>query len=203
MDDHSPELLCFFPDSLPAPIREIAKIKQQATVSVPLVFVQQRRAGIRHRRGPARRRARPRFLRPVDRLRGGRERELQSLRARTRAPNETVVLGEPVQEAVEGVPGRLGRRNRARAGKNSRRREPSVGRVCPGHPNSGDTRRRAADGLVRTRHRATLKGAHSLPADAGNGPSGLLKNRRNDSRGRGAATRAEHSRPRPSTAIPP
>jgi diguanylate cyclase (GGDEF)-like protein len=39
IDDHSPELLCFFPDSLPAPIREIAKIKQQATGTVPLVVV--------------------------------------------------------------------------------------------------------------------------------------------------------------------
>jgi diguanylate cyclase (GGDEF)-like protein len=39
MDDHAPELLCFFPDSLPAPIREIAKIRQQATVAVPLVVV--------------------------------------------------------------------------------------------------------------------------------------------------------------------
>jgi diguanylate cyclase (GGDEF)-like protein len=39
IDDHSPELLCFFPDSLPAPIREIAKIKQQAAGTVPLVVV--------------------------------------------------------------------------------------------------------------------------------------------------------------------
>jgi diguanylate cyclase (GGDEF)-like protein len=41
LDDHTPELLCFFPDSLPAPIREIAKIKQQAARSVPLVVVSQ------------------------------------------------------------------------------------------------------------------------------------------------------------------
>jgi diguanylate cyclase (GGDEF)-like protein len=39
MDDHAPELLCFFPDSLPAPIREIAKIKQKAAGTVPLVVV--------------------------------------------------------------------------------------------------------------------------------------------------------------------
>ncbi len=39
LDDHAPELLCFFPDSLPAPIREIAKIKQQAAGTVPLVVV--------------------------------------------------------------------------------------------------------------------------------------------------------------------
>jgi diguanylate cyclase (GGDEF)-like protein len=39
IDNHSPELLCFFPDSLPAPIREIAKIKQQAAGTVPLVVV--------------------------------------------------------------------------------------------------------------------------------------------------------------------
>jgi diguanylate cyclase (GGDEF)-like protein len=39
LDDHSPELLCYFPDSLPAPIREIAKIKQQAAQMVPLVVV--------------------------------------------------------------------------------------------------------------------------------------------------------------------
>src|SRR5262245_28403325 len=39
IDDHAPELVCFFPDSLPAPIRDIAKIKQQAAGSVPLVVV--------------------------------------------------------------------------------------------------------------------------------------------------------------------
>jgi diguanylate cyclase (GGDEF)-like protein/PAS domain S-box-containing protein len=39
IDDHAPELVCFFPDSLPAPIRDIAKIKQQAAASVPLVVV--------------------------------------------------------------------------------------------------------------------------------------------------------------------
>jgi diguanylate cyclase (GGDEF)-like protein len=39
IDDHAPELLCFFPDSLSAPIREIAKIKQQAAGTVPLVVV--------------------------------------------------------------------------------------------------------------------------------------------------------------------
>ena len=39
LDDHDPQLLCFFPDSLPAPIREIAKIKQQAASTVPLVVV--------------------------------------------------------------------------------------------------------------------------------------------------------------------
>ncbi len=39
IDTHSPELLCFFPDSLPAPIREIAKIKQNAAGTVSLVVV--------------------------------------------------------------------------------------------------------------------------------------------------------------------
>ena len=39
IDDHDPQLLCFFPDSLPASIREIAKIKQRATHAVPLVVV--------------------------------------------------------------------------------------------------------------------------------------------------------------------
>jgi diguanylate cyclase (GGDEF)-like protein len=39
LDQHSPELLCFFPDSLPAPIREIAKIKQQIARMVPLLVV--------------------------------------------------------------------------------------------------------------------------------------------------------------------
>lgn len=39
IDNHAPELLCFFPDSLPAPIREIAKIKQHAAGTVPLVVV--------------------------------------------------------------------------------------------------------------------------------------------------------------------
>jgi diguanylate cyclase (GGDEF)-like protein len=39
LDDHDPQLLCFFPDSLPAPIREIAKIKQKAASTIPLVVV--------------------------------------------------------------------------------------------------------------------------------------------------------------------
>ena len=39
LDDHDAQLLCFFPDSLPAPIREVAKIKQQAARMVPLVVV--------------------------------------------------------------------------------------------------------------------------------------------------------------------
>jgi diguanylate cyclase (GGDEF)-like protein len=39
LDDHDPQLLCFFPDSLPAPIREVAKIKQQAAHTVPLLVV--------------------------------------------------------------------------------------------------------------------------------------------------------------------
>ncbi|HET8699411.1 MAG TPA: diguanylate cyclase, partial [Gammaproteobacteria bacterium] len=39
LEDHEPELLCFFPDSLPAPIREVAKIKQQAARTIPLLVV--------------------------------------------------------------------------------------------------------------------------------------------------------------------
>jgi diguanylate cyclase (GGDEF)-like protein/PAS domain S-box-containing protein len=39
IDDHEPELVCFFPDSLPAPIRDVAKIRQQTAASVPLVVV--------------------------------------------------------------------------------------------------------------------------------------------------------------------
>jgi len=39
LDNHDPELVCFFPDSLPAAIRDIAKIKQKAGGSVPLVVV--------------------------------------------------------------------------------------------------------------------------------------------------------------------
>jgi diguanylate cyclase (GGDEF)-like protein len=39
LDDHAPELLCYFRDSLPAPIREIAKIRQQTARMVPLVVV--------------------------------------------------------------------------------------------------------------------------------------------------------------------
>lgn len=39
IDDHEPELVCFFPDSLPAPIRTVAKIRQQTAASVPLVVV--------------------------------------------------------------------------------------------------------------------------------------------------------------------
>ena len=39
LDEHSPELLCYFPDNLSAPIREIAKIKQQTASMVPLLVV--------------------------------------------------------------------------------------------------------------------------------------------------------------------
>lgn len=39
IDDHEPELVCFFPDSLPAPIRDIAKIKQRSAAPMPLVVV--------------------------------------------------------------------------------------------------------------------------------------------------------------------
>ena len=39
LQDLAPELLCFFPDSLPIAIREIAKIKQHAAGGVPLVVV--------------------------------------------------------------------------------------------------------------------------------------------------------------------
>ncbi len=39
IDNHEPELVCFFPDSLPAPIRDIAKIKQKAAAPMPLVVV--------------------------------------------------------------------------------------------------------------------------------------------------------------------
>jgi diguanylate cyclase (GGDEF)-like protein len=39
IDEHSPQLICFFRDSLPTPIREIAKIRQQAAPAVPLVVV--------------------------------------------------------------------------------------------------------------------------------------------------------------------
>ncbi len=36
---HGPQLLWFFPDSLPTPIRDVAKIRQQAGPMVPLVVV--------------------------------------------------------------------------------------------------------------------------------------------------------------------
>jgi diguanylate cyclase (GGDEF)-like protein len=39
LENHNPELLCFFPDDLRTPIREVAKIKQQAARMVPLVVV--------------------------------------------------------------------------------------------------------------------------------------------------------------------
>ncbi len=41
IENHEPHLLCFFPDSLPAHIREIAKIKQRAASIAPLVVVRQ------------------------------------------------------------------------------------------------------------------------------------------------------------------
>jgi diguanylate cyclase (GGDEF)-like protein len=39
LQEHTPELLCFFPDSMPIAIREIAKIKQHAAGGVPLLVV--------------------------------------------------------------------------------------------------------------------------------------------------------------------
>ena len=39
LDNHGPHLLWFFPDHLPAPVREVAKIRQQAGPMVPLVVV--------------------------------------------------------------------------------------------------------------------------------------------------------------------
>jgi diguanylate cyclase (GGDEF)-like protein len=39
LEGHDAQLLCFFPDSLPAPIREVAKIRQQVSRMVPLVVV--------------------------------------------------------------------------------------------------------------------------------------------------------------------
>jgi len=39
IDAEAPQLLCFFPDSLPAPVRDIVKIKQQASRPVPLIVV--------------------------------------------------------------------------------------------------------------------------------------------------------------------
>ncbi|HSC15461.1 MAG TPA: PAS domain-containing protein, partial [Gammaproteobacteria bacterium] len=39
LQEHAPELLCFFPDSLPIAIREIAKIRKHAAGGVPLVVV--------------------------------------------------------------------------------------------------------------------------------------------------------------------
>jgi diguanylate cyclase (GGDEF)-like protein len=39
LDSHDPQILWFFADSLQAPIRDIAKIKQQASRTVPLVVV--------------------------------------------------------------------------------------------------------------------------------------------------------------------
>ena len=39
IEAEKPELLCFFPGNLPAPVREITKIKQQASVPVPLIVI--------------------------------------------------------------------------------------------------------------------------------------------------------------------
>jgi multidomain signaling protein FimX len=39
LEGHDAQLLCFFPDSLPTPIREVAKIRQQVSRMVPLVVV--------------------------------------------------------------------------------------------------------------------------------------------------------------------
>src|SRR6185369_2128365 len=39
IDAEAPQLLCFFPDSLPAPVRDIVKLKQQASHQVPLIVV--------------------------------------------------------------------------------------------------------------------------------------------------------------------
>jgi diguanylate cyclase (GGDEF)-like protein len=39
IDAEAPQLLCFFPDSLPAQVRDIVKIKQQASHAVPLIVI--------------------------------------------------------------------------------------------------------------------------------------------------------------------
>ena len=39
LQEHSPQLLCFFPDSLPVAVRDIAKIKQHVAGAVPLIVV--------------------------------------------------------------------------------------------------------------------------------------------------------------------
>lgn len=41
LDQLAPQLLCFFPDSIPAEISDIAKIRQQAATSIPLVVIRQ------------------------------------------------------------------------------------------------------------------------------------------------------------------
>ena len=41
LDSYDPQLLWFFPDSLPTPIREVARIRQQTARMVPLVVVSQ------------------------------------------------------------------------------------------------------------------------------------------------------------------
>src|ERR1043165_6665745 len=84
LEAQAPELLCFFPDSLPAPIREVAKIRQQTARMVPLLVVSKAAeetdiadallAGAHGR---------------ADRRRSGAERELRAFRLE-RALNETL-----------------------------------------------------------------------------------------------------------------
>ncbi len=39
IDAEQPQLLCFFPDSLPAAVRDVVKLKQQASRAVPLIVI--------------------------------------------------------------------------------------------------------------------------------------------------------------------
>src|SRR4026207_2413968 len=80
LQEHTPELLCFFPDSMPIAIREIAKIKQHAAGGVPLPRV--RRAARETARAEALLAGAQELVSfgQTDRLRSVAERELRAFR---------------------------------------------------------------------------------------------------------------------------
>src|SRR5215471_14202474 len=100
LDQHSPELLCFFPDRLPAPIHEVAKIRQQTAHSVPLLVVSKAAeeadiaeallAGAQDLVS----------LGQTERLRSVAERELRAFRLE-RALNETLVSATQYKRALK------------------------------------------------------------------------------------------------------
>ncbi len=90
LDDHDPQLLCFFPDSLPAPIREIAKIKQQSSRTVAIVVVSKAAEETDIADALLAGAADLVSLNQSDRLRSVAERELRAFRLE-RALNETLL----------------------------------------------------------------------------------------------------------------
>jgi diguanylate cyclase (GGDEF)-like protein len=90
LDTLAPELLCFFPDSMTVPVREVAKVRQQAAASVPLVVVRQAAEEIDIAEALLAGAQDLVSVSQIDRLRSVAERELRAFRLE-RALNETLL----------------------------------------------------------------------------------------------------------------